>query len=89
MPTYVVWELQDLDPLGKEALSEYRGFTLEAVDIRACADQVRRRKAFIKRGVKKFLIVERGHHILPGGGPLQLYGAQRAARARARSGGYR
>lgn len=73
MPTYVVWELRHLDPHGEKTLLESRGLSVEAVDIEACADQVRRRKAFIRHGVKEFLIVERGHRIPPGGGPLNFF----------------
>ena len=74
MVQYVVWELRHLDPLGRESLAESRGLRLEAENIRACADQVRRRKAFIKHGVKEFVIVERGYRIPPGGGPLNFHG---------------
>ena len=75
MPVYTVWELRQLDPHGgRGKVSESRGLRIEADDIEACADQVRRRKAFIKHGVKEFLIVERGYRIPPGGGPLNFHG---------------
>ena len=77
MVQYVVWELRDLDPIGRESLAESRAIIrLDAENIKACADEVRRRKAFIKRGVKEFLIVERDHYIPPGGGPLNFHGAE-------------
>ena len=75
MPTYVVWELRDLDPLGgRGAVHESRGLRLEAENIKACADQVRRHRTYLKRGVKEFVIVEHGHRIPPGGGPLNFHG---------------
>ena len=77
MPVYIVWELRDLDPLGgRGAVSESMGLRLEAEDIEACADQVRRLKKFIRHGIKEFLIVEHGCEILPGGGPLIFHGAE-------------
>ena len=65
MPVYDVWEHHQLGVLG----GRQRGLSLEAEDIKACADQVRRRRSFIRRGEKRFLIVERGYHVPPGGGP--------------------
>ena len=72
MPTYDVWEHHQLGVLG----GRQRGLSLEAEDIKACADQVRRRRSFIRRGEKRFLIVERGYHVPPGGGPLNFHGAE-------------
>ena len=74
MPVYVVWELRQLDPHGMKSLSESRGLSLKAETIEACADKARCLPRFIKRGVKEFLIVERGHRIPPGGGPLNFHG---------------
>ena len=73
MVQYVVWELRHLDPHGEKTLLESRGLSVKAENIKACADKVRHRKAFIKHGVKQFLIVERGHRILPSGGPLNFF----------------
>ena len=76
MPAYVVWELRDLDPTGgRGAVSESRARRVEAVDIKACADEVRRRRREGRRryDVGAFLIVERGHRIPPGGGPLNFF----------------
>ena len=64
MPVYHVWEIVGL------ARAQSRFIRLEADDIEACAGKVRRRRGFIKRGVKEFLIVGSEHHISPGGGPL-------------------
>ena len=70
MPVYTVWETRELDTLGgRGAVRESRGLRVEAVDIQACADEVRRREP----DVREFLIVERGHRIPPGGGPLTFY----------------
>ena len=76
MPVYIVWEIRHLDPLGRSSLTESRGTRLEADSIVACAEQVRREKAVVRHDVKEFLIVERGHRILPGGGPLNFHGAE-------------
>ena len=77
MPVYTVWELRQLDPHGSRgAASESGGLSIEAENIEACAEQVRRLKKFIRHGIKEFLIVERGYEILPGGGPLIFHGAE-------------
>jgi len=64
VPVYHVWEICGL------VREQSRFFRLEAEDIKACARKVRRRRVFIRYGVKEFLIVEEDHHISPGGGPL-------------------
>ena len=69
---YTVWEISQLDVYGgPRPTSEYHAVKISAENIQVCAEKARRKKAFIDRGVKEFIIVERGRDIR-NGGPLTL-----------------
>jgi len=69
---YSVWEIHQLDVYGgPKTTSEYQAVKIRAENIQDCAERARRKKTFVERGIKEFIIVERGRDIR-GGGPLTL-----------------
>ena len=69
---YSVWEIHQLDEYGgPRSRKDYQAVKISAENIQLCAEKARRKKIFIERGVKEFIIVERGRNI-SGGGPLKL-----------------